>query len=95
MAETTILVNHESGLHARPLAQFVKTAKQFEADIQVWNLTKEKGPSPGNSPLKLMLLAIAMGDEMKIATTGAQADEALAALETLVKSNFGEGGSAE
>ena len=88
MAEVTIKIQHEAGLHARPLAQFVKTARRFDADIQVWNLTREKGPAAGNSPLKLMLLAISQGHEMRIEATGAEAEEAVNALSRLVENNF-------
>lgn len=43
MAETTLTVQHEAGLHARPLAQFVKLARQYDATVEVTNLTREKG----------------------------------------------------
>ncbi|MDJ0756563.1 MAG: HPr family phosphocarrier protein [Ardenticatenaceae bacterium] len=90
MADATLQIHHEAGLHARPLSKFVKLVKQYDADIQVWNLTKDKGPAPGNSPLKLMLLAISKGNEMRIETAGEQAQEALSALVALVENNFEE-----
>lgn len=90
MAEITLMVQHEAGLHARPLAQFVKVAKQFDAEIEVTNLTRQKGPAKGTSPLSLMLLAVLRGHEIKIEATGAEAETAVAALKTLVESNFGE-----
>lgn len=88
MPEFTITIHHEAGLHARPLAVFVKTANQFEADIEVTNLSNEKGPSNGKSPLKLLLLATQQGHEIKVRADGEQAEEALAALKTLIESNF-------
>ena len=88
MAEITLTVQHEAGLHARPLAQFVKLARQYEATVEVTNLTRGKGPANGTSPLKLMLLAVLQGHEIKISATGAQADEAVAALEALIARNF-------
>lgn len=90
MAEITLTVQHEAGLHARPLAQFVKVAREFDATIEVTNLTRNKGPFNGTSPLKLMLLAVLQGHEVKIAAEGPQADEAVAALKELIESNFGE-----
>lgn len=90
MEEIRITINHHAGLHARPLAQFVKTARQYDADISVTNLTRGKGPVAGNSPLKLMLLAVSQGHEITIAAEGPQAKEALSALSALIDSNFGE-----
>jgi phosphotransferase system HPr (HPr) family protein len=90
MPITVLTVNHEAGLHARPLAQFVKTVNAFDAEAQVTNLTGGKGPVNGSSPLQLLLLAVLNGHEIEIETSGEQAEELLAALETLVNSNFGE-----
>lgn len=90
MEEMKITVNHHAGLHARPLAQFVKTARQYDADVSVTNLTRGKGPAAGNSPLKLMLLAVSQGHEISISAEGPQAAEALSALKALIESNFGE-----
>lgn len=83
-------IQHEAGLHARPLAQFVKTVKEFDADVQVTNLTRGKGPVSGASPVKLLLLAVLKDHEIEIEATGSQAAEALDALQALINDNFGE-----
>ncbi|CUS03746.2 protein of unknown function [Candidatus Promineifilum breve] len=90
MSEVTVTIHHEAGLHARPLAKFVKVAKQYDAAIEVTNLTRGKGPVNGASPVKLLLLAALQGHELKISAGGPQADEALQALQTLVANNFEE-----
>lgn len=90
MPETTLTVNHEAGLHARPLAKFVKAVRQFDAEIQVTNLTRAKGPVNGASPVKLLLLAVLQGHEIKIEANGAEANAAMEALRALVESNFGD-----
>ena len=90
MAEFKITVNHEAGLHARPLAKFVKTVNEFEAEVQVTNLTREKGPVNGASPLQLLLLAVLSGHEIKVEAEGEQEEEVLAALKVLIEENFGE-----
>ena len=90
MPELTITVHHSAGLHARPLAQFVKTAKTYDATVQVYNVTSSKGPANGMSPLNLMLLAVQKDHTVKIVTDGPQADEALEGLKALIESNFGE-----
>jgi phosphotransferase system HPr (HPr) family protein len=90
MAEITLTIHHEAGLHARPLAQFVKTAKAYDAKISVTNLTRGKGPVDGTSPVKLMLLAVLNGHEIRVSAEGNQAEEAVAALHELVNRNFDE-----
>ncbi|MEZ4511234.1 MAG: HPr family phosphocarrier protein [Chloroflexota bacterium] len=88
MAEVILTVQHEAGLHARPLAQFVKAAKQFDAKIQVTSLTRGKGPVNGSSPLHLLLLAVLQGHQIKIEAVGPEAEEAVAALKALVEADF-------
>lgn len=83
-------IQHEAGLHARPLAQFVKTVKDFDAEVQVTNLTRGKGPVSGASPVKLLLLAVLKDHEIEIEASGNQAGEVLQALQTLIDDNFGE-----
>lgn len=88
MPTITVTMAHEAGLHARPLAKFVKTAKQFDANVEVSNVTRDKGPVSATSPIKLMLLAVSQGHIMEISAEGPQADEALQALQTLIENNF-------
>lgn len=90
MPEITITVEHEAGLHARPLSKFVKMARGFDADIQVTNLTRNKGPAAATSAIKLMLLVVTKGQEIKIEAEGPEAEEALAAIQELISNNFGE-----
>jgi phosphotransferase system HPr (HPr) family protein len=88
MAEAVIRIDHASGLHARPLAAFVQVAKGFDADIKVENLTNGKGPMNGKSPLHLLMLTVQHGHEVRIHASGAQGDEALAALLRLIENDF-------
>lgn len=83
-----VVVHHEAGLHARPLAQFVKVARQFDADIRVTNVTRQKGPANGKSPIKLMLLAVLAGHAIEISAEGNDAGAALTALRDLIDNNF-------
>ncbi len=92
MPELTITIHHEAGLHARPLSQFVKIARKFDADVQVSNLTSGKGPIDGKSPLKLLLLAVLQGHDVKIECTGPDANVAIESLQDLIESNFDEKG---
>ena len=42
MPETTLTVRHKVGLHARPAALFVQTAKKFNSDIRVSHDEREE-----------------------------------------------------
>ena len=88
MPELTITIKHEAGLHARPLSQFVKIARNFDAEVQISNLTSGKGPVDGKSPLKLLLLAVLQGHDVKIECTGSDANSAIESLRNLIESNF-------
>lgn len=80
--ETT--VGPEEGLHARPAAQFVKTAKQFRSEIRV-----AKGDREANakSSLNVMTLGAKKGDEIVIRAEGEDAEEAVNALVALISTN--------
>lgn len=87
MAETTVTIQHKVGLHARPAALFVQTAQKFQSDIQVQCCGRS-----GNAKSLLSVLGLGAnsGAEITITAEGQDADEALAALKTLVEDNFGE-----
>jgi phosphoenolpyruvate-protein phosphotransferase/dihydroxyacetone kinase phosphotransfer subunit len=85
-----LTLQNQHGLHARPAARFVQLAALFDADIQVRNESKGKGPVSAKSLNALATLGAAQGSEILISATGSQAREALKALEELIKANFGE-----
>jgi len=85
-----LIINHSSGLHARPASLFVKTANQFESEIQISNLSMGKGPVNAKSILSVLTLAVGKGNEILISADGADADQTIEALTKLAQSNFGE-----
>lgn len=88
MLEITLTVNHEVGLHARPAALFVQTARQFNGDIRVTHGEKEAN---AKSILSVLALGAEQGAVITIRAEGEDAEQALRALEALVENNFGEG----
>ena len=76
------LVN-ETGLHARPAAEFVKTAAKYDASVHVNGVDAK-------SLLAIMALALPKGATVSIDATGQDAQAAVAALVELVRSGFGE-----
>jgi phosphoenolpyruvate---glycerone phosphotransferase subunit DhaM len=81
-SETVELVN-ESGLHARPAAEFVKAAAKHEASVRVNGVDAK-------SLLAIMALALPKGASVTIEASGPDAQDAVETLVALVRSGFGE-----
>ncbi len=88
MPEITLTVRHPVGLHARPAALFVQTAKRFTSEIEVRHGERR---ASAKSILGVLTLGANQGATLTIRAEGSDAGEALAALEALVEDNFGEG----
>jgi phosphocarrier protein HPr len=78
---------NQKGLHARASAKFVQTVEKFEADIRVTRCGETVG---GDSIMGLMMLAAGPGTSITVEARGPDAVAAMAALEALVASRFGE-----
>jgi phosphocarrier protein len=87
MPSRTLVIRNRRGLHARASARFVTLASQFEAVITV---SKDGADVNGTSIMGLMMLGAAPGDTISVTASGADAATALAAIEALVESKFGE-----
>lgn len=87
MPTREVTVNNKLGIHARPAAQFVKTASGFTSQITV---EKDSEEVDGKSIMGLMMLAAGNGSVLEIVAEGDDAEAALDALEALVKANFNE-----
>ncbi len=85
-----IAVSHPAGLHARPASLFVQTANKFSSDIQVQNLTDNSNLANAKSILSILTLGVCQNHEIEIVADGEDAEQALEALQALIKDNFGE-----
>ncbi|MCA9921466.1 MAG: HPr family phosphocarrier protein [Anaerolineales bacterium] len=85
MPETTIIVQHSQGLHARPASKFVTEAQKYDADISVKNGTRSAN---AKSMLGILTLDVNKGTEITIHAEGEDAGEAISALEQLIIRNF-------
>jgi phosphocarrier protein HPr len=91
MPEITLVVEHKVGLHARPAALFVQTAKKFKSDIVVRKDEKEVN---AKSILSILTLGASQGAVITIKASGEDEEAAVTALQELVKNNFGESAGA-
>jgi phosphocarrier protein len=82
-----ITISNKLGIHARPAALFVKTANRFACDIFV---EKDGEKINGKSIMGLMMLAAGPGSKLTLHARGADAVQAIAEIEALVRRKFDE-----
>ncbi|XHR27715.1 MAG: HPr family phosphocarrier protein [Chthoniobacteraceae bacterium] len=83
--EFTIL--NRLGLHARPSAMFVKASNRFKSEVWV---EKDGEQVNGKSIMGLMMLAAGQGSKLVVTCEGADAEQALAEIESLIQRRFDE-----
>lgn len=84
MANKTVEITNETGLHTRPGNEFVTVAKTFESKIEVENEAGKR--VKGTSLLKLLSLGIKKGAKATVHADGADATEAVEKLTDLLAS---------
>lgn len=87
MAERSLKIVNEKGLHARASAKFVEVVERHDARAEV---SKDGMTVSGDSIMGLLMLAASRGTSIDVRTSGNQADELAVALEGLVADRFGE-----
>ncbi|MGB9366787.1 MAG: HPr family phosphocarrier protein [Xanthobacteraceae bacterium] len=89
-AATRVLkIVNEKGLHARASAKFVAVVETFKDTASI-KVSKGDETVSGDSIMGLMMLGAGIGSSITVSATGAQAKEAVEALDALVASRFGE-----
>ncbi len=78
------------GLHARPAARFVATARAFDAEVSVAKAPDGR-PVRASSMTGVVSLGARWGDTLLVSAAGPQAREALDALRALADGGFGDG----
>lgn len=78
----TLVINYPNGLHARPAASWVTTAKRFKSNIRIYH---DDESADAKSLVGLLSLGIKAGRTIRIATDGEDAAEALAALKQTIE----------
>ena len=87
MIRRSLRICNRLGLHARAAARFVHTASRFRSQVSAG---RDGRTMDGKSILGILLLGASHGTEIEVAVDGPDEVEALAALEALVASGFGE-----
>ena len=87
MISRAVVIGNTLGLHARAAARFVQLAGTFGAQVRV---DRAGRTIDGKSIMGLLLLAAAQGCLITISASGADEEQALAALCALVARGFDE-----
>jgi phosphocarrier protein HPr len=87
VAEGTVEIKNKLGLHLRAATVLVKTAGKFSSSI---TLTHGKDRASARSVIGLMTLGAAIGAKLAVKAEGADADQALQAVQALFNDKFGE-----
>jgi phosphocarrier protein len=87
LADKSLHIVNEKGLHARASAKFVEVVENHQAEAHV---SKDGMTVSGDSIMGLLMLAASRGTIIEVRTSGAEADPLAEALESLVASRFGE-----
>ena len=87
MSEVELLIRNQLGLHARACALFVKTAAKFNSHILV---SRDDLEVNGKSIMGVMMLAAECGASVVLKADGADAEQAVDAIATLIANKFGE-----
>jgi len=87
MAEQDVQILNKNGLHARPAAEIVKAASKFKSDITI---SRDDIEVNGKSIMGVMMLAAECGATITLRASGPDADDAIAAIASIVAHKFGE-----
>ena len=87
MSSQVFTIINDKGLHARASARFVEVVESFESEVIV---EKDGLEASGSSIMGLLMLAASKGTTIKVTTSGADSEELTLALDSLIKSKFGE-----
>ncbi|HWH02902.1 MAG TPA: HPr family phosphocarrier protein [Gemmatimonadales bacterium] len=87
MIEREALIVNPLGVHARPAAEFVKTANRFSAAVEI---RRGEMSVNGKSIMGVMMLAAEQGATVVISANGDDAEAAVDALCALVAAGFNE-----
>ena len=88
VAERSVMIQNELGLHARAATKLVQLASKYPCEITV---TKDGHEVNGKSIMGVLMLVASKGTTITIRAKGDKAAECVAAIAALVDDKFGEG----
>lgn len=84
-------VKNPTGLHARPAAEVVATAKKYKSQVKIRIVSDEnKAPVNAKSIIMLLSLGACQGSQVEIIAEGEDEKDAVDAVISLIDGGFGE-----
>jgi phosphocarrier protein HPr len=87
MAEQTVKIVNELGLHARAATKLVQLASKYPCEV---TLTKDGHEVNGKSIMGVLMLVASKGSTVLLRAKGEKAAEAIDAIAKLIDDKFGE-----
>lgn len=85
--QTTLDIINKLGLHARAAAKLVETVAPFQSSVRIG---RGERLVDARSIMALLMLGAGQGTQLQLHITGADADAALAAVQSLARRRFDE-----
>lgn len=87
MVSKEVVINNQTGLHARPASLLIATANKFKAELK---LVHENREANLKSIIGVMALAVGAGETVTVQGRGEDANEAVDNIVEIIKNNFSE-----
>jgi phosphocarrier protein HPr len=88
VAEKTLKIQNELGLHARAATKLVQLASKFPCELTI---TKDGHEVNGKSIMGVLMLVASKGTTVTLRARGEKAQESVDAIAALIDDKFGEG----
>lgn len=86
IAERSVVIRNEKGLHVRPASALAQAAGAFSSKVQ---LVKGAKAVNAKSPIELLMLAAVVGTPLTIRAEGDDAEKAVDSLARFIEDKFG------
>ena len=87
MKQIELVIQNETGLHARPAKVLVKLAKQFKSSV---NLQYGSKKANAKSMVSVLTLGAGKGSNITLMVDGIDEDQALADIEAAIRAGLGD-----
>jgi phosphotransferase system HPr (HPr) family protein len=88
MQKTLLTIQNDVGLHARPAAEFVKLAANYQSSITIRNVNNNSAAVDAKSILSVLTLGVEKGHRIELTCDGQDEMQAILAIRELIESDF-------
>jgi phosphotransferase system HPr (HPr) family protein len=88
MQKILLTILNDVGLHARPAAEFVKLAANYQSSITIRNVNSNSAAVDAKSILSVLTLGVEKGHQIELTCDGQDEKQAILAIRELIESDF-------